>query len=1008
MIPLQLRLINFLSYKEATIDFRGIHTACICGANGAGKSSLLEAITWAIWGYSRAQTEDEVIHSGADSVRVDYEFSLNEQVYKIIRSRTRGKSSSLDFQIKAGNDFRTLSGRKVRDTQAQIVGSLKLDYDTFINSAYLRQGQADEFMKRSPGERKKILAELLKLNQYEALAEKAKDRAKEFKAQVQQLEDSLEPIRQRVSEKTSLREELKFKAREIEALQAILDEDIQQLQELTAKQSNRKTSEEQLSWQQDNYTQTLKEYDRLRREETQLMDNLAQLQALIDRQDTIVGDYQNYLSLQEQEEIFSQKLQLNGEAQEQKQKLENQLNQQATEYALQLRDQKNKLENLQQQEAQAQQTLSQAEKVRQDLEKLLTARRRREELDKLQEQVEPLIARRTRVEQGINNSLATLRANLQQQEEQKIKLDAKIAKIPGLRESALSIGKRIQELEKKQVYQKHIEEKGQEKKRSQEFLHYEKKNYETQLEELVKKLETFNLTESICPVCQQNLDANHRHHVISTNEQQQEEISNKIWDLETKINLGETQLQKIRDQYVEIKNELKEYENLKRQYNHYEAQLENCEDLEIELDSLEVAIKKNKNLLANGHYSEELQQELESINQKLTELNYDQQTHALVRSEENTFRAAEIKQDRINEAHKKLQSLQAEKPKILEKIEELEKRIKNLNTNSIIKQEIDRLEEKIKEIGYDRSQHQRVKVSLKEAQSALLVHEKLKQAQEKYPEEAVKREQLQGRMGENIDNQRQIQENIRQITQQINNLTDYSEDIKQKETSIKTKRLELDHILGQKGQLEEKLNQINNLEKAYEETEKKIKESGKKYRVYNELSLAFGKNGIQLHMIENVLPQLEAQTNLILGKLSSNQLHVQFVTQKAGKSGSAKKREAKLLDTLEININDANGTRAYETYSGGEAFRINFSIRLALAKLLAHRAGIALQMLIVDEGFGTQDAEGCDRLIGAINAIADDFSCILTVTHMPQFKEAFQNRIEVRKTGQGSKIVLLS
>ena len=63
-------------------------------------------------------------------------------------------------------------------------------------------------------------------------------------------------------------------------------------------------------------------------------------------------------------------------------------------------------------------------------------------------------------------------------------------------------------------------------------------------------------------------------------------------------------------------------------------------------------------------------------------------------------------------------------------------------------------------------------------------------------------------------------------------------------------------------------------------------------------------------------------------------------------------------------------------------------------------------MLIVDEGFGTQDQEGCDRLIAAINAIANDFACILTVTHMPYFKEAFQARIEVNKTTNGSQLSL--
>src|SRR5579883_1693928 len=197
MIPLQLVLKNFLSYREATLDFRGLHTACICGANGAGKSSLLEAIAWAVWGQSRAATEDDVIHIGATEVQVDFIFSNNQQTYRIIRSRQRGQASVLEFQIAPGGQddgdgqtvtgrqqrlagaavaggsgstavwgsreagmvaepastpsiarhlapsFRTLTAKGVRATQQLILEHLKLDYETFVNSAYLRQGRAD-------------------------------------------------------------------------------------------------------------------------------------------------------------------------------------------------------------------------------------------------------------------------------------------------------------------------------------------------------------------------------------------------------------------------------------------------------------------------------------------------------------------------------------------------------------------------------------------------------------------------------------------------------------------------------------------------------------------------------------------------------------------------------------------------------------------------------------------------------------------------------------------------
>ena len=208
--------------------------------------------------------------------------------------------------------------------------------------------------------------------------------------------------------------------------------------------------------------------------------------------------------------------------------------------------------------------------------------------------------------------------------------------------------------------------------------------------------------------------------------------------------------------------------------------------------------------------------------------------------------------------------------------------------------------------------------------------------------------------------------------------------------------------MAQLGRLQQQQQQLETLNARHAELSNQLAECKKKHKIYDELGKAFGKNGIQTLMIENVLPQLEAETNSILSRLSGNQLHVQFVTQKAGKA----KRSSKLIDTLDILIADARGTRPYETYSGGEAFRINFAIRLALARLLAQRAGTALQMLIVDEGFGTQDQEGCDRLIAAINAIASDFACILTVTHMPYFKEAFQARIEVVKTQNGSQISL--
>ena len=112
-------------------------------------------------------------------------------------------------------------------------------------------------------------------------------------------------------------------------------------------------------------------------------------------------------------------------------------------------------------------------------------------------------------------------------------------------------------------------------------------------------------------------------------------------------------------------------------------------------------------------------------------------------------------------------------------------------------------------------------------------------------------------------------------------------------------------------------------------------------------------------------------------------------------------------EELEIMVGDEVGTRSYETFSGGEAFRIDFALRIALSKLLARRSGAPLPILFIDEGFGSQDAAGQERLKEAIQSIQDDFQKIIVITHVEQVKESFPARIEVTKTSSGSTFVVV-
>lgn len=169
---------------------------------------------------------------------------------------------------------------------------------------------------------------------------------------------------------------------------------------------------------------------------------------------------------------------------------------------------------------------------------------------------------------------------------------------------------------------------------------------------------------------------------------------------------------------------------------------------------------------------------------------------------------------------------------------------------------------------------------------------------------------------------------------------------------------------------------------------------------YKSLERAFGKDGVPALLIEQALPQIEQKANDLLDRLSDGQMSIRFVTQAEYKD---KKRDD-LKETLDIQISDLSGTRDYEMYSGGEAFRVNFAIRLALSEILAQRKGARLQTLVIDEGFGSQDVQGRQRLIEAINAVKNDFEKIFIITHLDELKDAFPNRIEIEKTERGSTV----
>lgn len=323
--------------------------------------------------------------------------------------------------------------------------------------------------------------------------------------------------------------------------------------------------------------------------------------------------------------------------------------------------------------------------------------------------------------------------------------------------------------------------------------------------------------------------------------------------------------------------------------------------------------------------------------------------------------------------------------KYQDKLLRLEKELKNLNYNSNLHEKI---QEKIELLSGARDEKQAVNLSennLKNIQDNInklvINNNKLKKEAHEIALEGKKQKQL-------------------LLKLEKNNLI-YSEK-KSQEVDLNNSILSLQSLVGG---LKQEMMQIQSQEKDLGKFSKEILNLQKEVSNYEELSFAFGKKGIQAMIIEQSLFMIEENANELLKKITSDRMSLRFITQKEKKSGGS---DDNLIETLDIKISDELGIRDYEMYSGGEAFRINFAIRIALSKLLASRAGTHLKFLSIDEGFGMLDSAGRDDLVAAINSISPDFEKILVITHLQELKDLFPTRIEVTKDSSGSHLEVIN
>ncbi len=195
MRPVRLELEGFTSFAgRSEIDFADLDLFAITGPTGAGKTSLLDAILYALYGYTPRLGEKEVerlLHIGSKSLHVSLTFSMLGKQYRVTRVRKRVTEAKFE-EWEAGEWLSQAGG--VRDVDRRVGELLGLDFEGFTRAVILPQGEFDNFLRSDPKQRTEMMKDLLGLRIYEFMMKRANEKASECKAAADGLEKALAEV----------------------------------------------------------------------------------------------------------------------------------------------------------------------------------------------------------------------------------------------------------------------------------------------------------------------------------------------------------------------------------------------------------------------------------------------------------------------------------------------------------------------------------------------------------------------------------------------------------------------------------------------------------------------------------------------------------------------------------------------------------------------------------------------------------------------------------------------
>ena len=840
--------------EEQSLDFSGLRIASLTGDNGHGKSALLDAITWALWGRARARRDDDLITQNETEMWVDLEFALGPQVYRVWRQRSKKGRGQSDLHFYIWNeqddtgkgDWQLLDAGNLNQRQAQIIRTLRLDYETFVNSAFILQGRADSFTTKSAAERKQILSDILGLARYDLYEERAKALIQTRKERTYGIDGELKQIDAEMAQRDAYEAALAAARAEVDSATAAQKvAEAEQMAAASAMQALR-SQDQQLTDLKARMARGENDLSGLRQQAARAEERVREYETVIGQREEIEKGWRELQAARESEADYSERLRRHSALREKLGQAQREVDQERAELAGDLR--------------------------------------------RLDARVAEVAARSATVEEHRRN-LAETQAALAELGRQAERRDAVAAELRELAEAGAGLRHQLDR----------VKEEGQAVKERLDMLR--------------------EADEAMCPVCNQPLSPEHRERVAAQLSTDRDMLAERFMAANLQLKeLGERKAT-LDAEERDLAQAARRGEARRQQAARAEAALADCENAAAELVGLREQRAQVAERLEREDYATAGRAALAELRGQIAEAGYDAGAHERLRAEIAGLQPFDARYQR--------HLLPA-----LDAVGEAQKRCEDLAEQIAAREE---------ELGLDaarRAELQRAVAGLPALQL------KLREAEQNTQTAAFACRRAQQKEGA--------------AQQQLDSLT----------------RLE-----DRRGKLREALDKLN-----------------AEIALYAELRDAFGKKGIQAMIIESAIPEIEVEANRLLQRMSEGRMSLRLETQRDKVSGSG------VIETLDIIIADELGARPYEMFSGGESFRANLALRIALSNLLARRAGAKLQTLVVDEGFGSQDARGLGLVVETLNAIKDDFQLILVISHIEELKDQFGAWIDVEKGMTGSRV----